>query len=52
MWLGMLEALDKNPGRWDLKALRAMIVGGSAAPQAVIEGYEKRHGLRVIHAWA
>jgi fatty-acyl-CoA synthase len=28
-----------------------MIVGGSAAPQAMIEGYEKRHGLRVIHAW-
>ncbi len=51
VWLGMLEALDKNPGRWDLKALRAMIVGGSAAPQAMIEGYEKRHGLRVIHAW-
>jgi fatty-acyl-CoA synthase len=28
-----------------------MIVGGAAAPQAMIEGFEKRHGLRVIHAW-
>ena len=24
-----------------------MIVGGSAAPQAMIEGFEKRHGLHV-----
>ena len=28
-----------------------MIVGGSAAPQAMIEGFEKRHGLHVVHAW-
>ena len=28
-----------------------MIVGGSAAPQAMIEAFEKRHGLEIIHAW-
>ncbi|HSC92450.1 MAG TPA: AMP-binding protein, partial [Gaiellaceae bacterium] len=26
-------------------------VGGSAAPQAMIEAFEKRHGLRILHAW-
>ena len=51
VWLSVLEALDKEPSRFDLKALRTMIVGGSAAPQAMIEAYEKRHGLRIIHAW-
>jgi fatty-acyl-CoA synthase len=51
VWLGVLEALDQNPGKWDLKALHTMIVGGSAAPQAMIEAFEKRHGLRIIHAW-
>jgi fatty-acyl-CoA synthase len=51
VWLAVLDALDKNPGKWDLKALRTMIVGGSAAPQSMIEGFEKRHGLRIIHAW-
>src|SRR3954464_586173 len=51
VWLGVLEALDKNPTQWNLKALRAMIVGGSAAPPAMIEAFEKRHGLRIIHAW-
>ena len=28
-----------------------MIVGGAAAPQAMIEGFEKRHGLHIVHAW-
>jgi fatty-acyl-CoA synthase len=28
-----------------------MIVGGSAAPQSMIEAFEKRHGLRILHAW-
>jgi fatty-acyl-CoA synthase len=51
VWLGILEQLDQNPGKWNLKALHTMIVGGAAAPVAMIEGFEKRHGLRVIHAW-
>ena len=28
-----------------------MIVGGAAAPQAMIEGFERRHGLHITHAW-
>jgi fatty-acyl-CoA synthase len=28
-----------------------MVVGGAAAPQAMIEAFEKRHGLKVLHAW-
>src|SRR5881409_4314333 len=51
VWLAILDQLDCNPGKWDLKALHTMIVGGSAAPQSMIEAFEKRHGLRIIHAW-
>jgi fatty-acyl-CoA synthase len=51
IWLGILQMLDKEPDRWDLSAMRGMIVGGSAAPRAMIEGFQERHGLRVIHAW-
>jgi fatty-acyl-CoA synthase len=51
VWLGILDALDKNPKGWDTSTLKAMIVGGAAAPQAMIEAFEKRHGLQVIHAW-
>jgi fatty-acyl-CoA synthase len=51
IWLAVLEALDKEPKRWDTRSLRCMGVGGSAAPQAMIEGFEKRHELKVLHAW-
>ncbi len=51
IWMGILDALDKNPGGYDLKSLRQMVVGGSAAPQAMIEAFQKRHGLRIVHAW-
>jgi fatty-acyl-CoA synthase len=51
VWLGILDALDKNPKGWDTSSLRALIVGGSAAPQSMIEAFEKRHGLHILHAW-
>jgi fatty-acyl-CoA synthase len=51
IWLGLLQTLDANPGAWDLSRIRSMIVGGSAAPRAMIEGFEQRHGLHVCHAW-
>jgi fatty-acyl-CoA synthase len=51
IWMGVLQLLDASPGARDLSALRSMVVGGSAIPQALIEAFEKRHGLRVVHAW-
>ncbi len=49
LWLGLLGLLERE--RYDLSSLRAMIVGGAAAPRSMIEAYEKRHGLRIVHAW-
>jgi len=49
LWLGLLALLDKE--RYDLSSLKCMIVGGAAAPQSMIEAYEKKHGLQIIHAW-
>jgi fatty-acyl-CoA synthase len=51
IWLAILDALDKNPKAFDTSSLKVMVVGGAAAPQAMIEGFEKRHGLHVLHAW-
>jgi acyl-CoA synthetase (AMP-forming)/AMP-acid ligase II len=50
VWLGILEALDKNPTRYKLQPGLRMVVGGSAAPESMIRAFDK-HGLRVIHAW-
>ena len=43
--------LDAEPDRWNLSKLESMVVGGSAAPQAMIAGFRKRHGMTVVHAW-
>ena len=51
IWQGVLEALDQKPKGWDTSSLKQVIVGGSAAPQAMIEALEKRHGIRMVHAW-
>jgi fatty-acyl-CoA synthase len=51
IWLGILQMLDAEPERWDLSRIRSMIVGGSAAPRSMIEGFQQRHGLHVCHAW-
>ena len=51
VWLGVLQELDRNPGKYDLSHLRAIIIGGSAAPLAMIRAYEERHNLKFIHAW-
>jgi fatty-acyl-CoA synthase len=50
VWMGVLQALDAEPERWDLSALRQLIVGGSAVPRSMIEKFD-RHGLTLIHAW-
>jgi fatty-acyl-CoA synthase len=51
IWLGILQALDANPGGWDLSPMRMMTVGGAAPPRAMIEAFGERHGLRVAHGW-
>ena len=51
IWNSILGVLDAEPGRWDLSSIRMMVVGGSAVPAAMIEGFEKRHGVNVLQAW-
>ena len=51
VYLPLLQALDAAPGGHDLGALHTLVIGGSAAPQALIEGFQRRHGIAVLHAW-
>jgi fatty-acyl-CoA synthase len=51
IWMGILAALDAAPGTWQLSQLHTMVVGGSAVPEAMIRGFQTRHGLRIVHAW-
>ena len=51
IWMGILQALDANPGGWDLSSIRIMTVGGAAPPRAMIEAFGERHGLHIVHGW-
>jgi fatty-acyl-CoA synthase len=50
VWMTMLQAIDAEPDRWDLRKLRMLLVGGSAVPRSMLEGFD-RHGLTIVQAW-
>ena len=50
IWNGILQALDAEPDRWSLDPRLRTAVGGSAASEAMIRGFD-RHSVRTIHAW-
>jgi acyl-CoA synthetase (AMP-forming)/AMP-acid ligase II len=48
VWLGLMQYVDQTGS--DLGKLRLVTIGGSAAPRAMIEFFQKR-GVEVGHAW-
>ena len=50
VWMSILDALDADPGRWDLRALRRVSLGGAPAPISLLEGLD-RHDLVVVQGW-
>ena len=50
IWSGILQALEKAPGRWQLTRGMRMVVGGAAATEAMIRAFD-RFGLTVLHGW-
>jgi len=53
VWLAMFQHVDSNPGL-DVKAdiaLERVVIGGSAAPRAMIERFAHQFGAFVVHAW-
>ena len=51
VWLGVLERLDACPGAYDLRTMRQLVIGGAAAPDALVRGLEERHGIPVATSW-
>jgi len=51
IWMGILQLLDDDASRWDLSAMKAMLVGGSAVPRAMIAAYKQRHGIQIVQGW-
>jgi len=49
VWLGLLHYCEKENLRLD--HLETAVVGGSAAPGAMIRQFQEKHGVFVLHAW-
>lgn len=49
VWLMLLQHLEANSLK--LSTLKRVLIGGSAAPPAMIEAFENRYGVEVCHAW-
>jgi fatty-acyl-CoA synthase len=50
VFMGVLQALDAEPERWDLGSLKRVNLGGAAISTSLIEGLD-RHGLTIIQGW-
>jgi fatty-acyl-CoA synthase len=49
VWLGLLQEVKKCNARFS--GLKTVLIGGSAAPRAMIETFENDYGVNVIHGW-
>ncbi len=50
VWLGVLEALEKHPGRWKFDKPIRVLIGGTAPPLELIRKLD-RFGLHIKHLW-
>jgi fatty-acyl-CoA synthase len=50
VWLGILEALERQPGRWKLTPGMRGMAGGSAVSETLLRGLD-RHGIPITHCW-
>lgn len=51
IWIGILQELDKNASAYDLSALKNVMVGGAAVPEALIRAFAERHGISITQGW-
>jgi fatty-acyl-CoA synthase len=49
VWLALLQYLEKT-GK-TLPDMKRVLIGGSAAPRSMIEAFETKYGITVVHAW-
>jgi fatty-acyl-CoA synthase len=50
VWLGVIDALERQPTRWQLANGLRIFVAGSAAPEMLFRRFDK-FGVRVIQPW-
>ena len=53
VWLGLFEYIERHRAELDLARVKLdrVVIGGSAAPRALIEKFDSMFGAFAIHAW-
>jgi len=49
VWLGLLNYVKESKLRFS--TLKGVVIGGSAAPPAMIRTFQEDYGVQVLHAW-
>ena len=49
VWLLLLSFLENE--KRTLTSLKRVVIGGSSCPRSVIEDFQNKYGVRVLHAW-
>ena len=49
VWLGLLQFLRES--NHTLESVEVALVGGSAAPRAMIQEFEEKHNVFLVHGW-
>jgi len=49
IWLDLLRYADEH--KPDLSSVREVACGGAAVPLSLMQGFEERHGMRILQAW-
>jgi fatty-acyl-CoA synthase len=50
VWLGVIDALERQPHRWQLQKGLRIVVAGSACPETLFRRFD-RFGVHVIQPW-
>ena len=50
VWIGVLDTLEKNPGRWKFDQPVKVICGGTAPPIGLLRKLDS-YGIHILHLW-
>jgi fatty-acyl-CoA synthase len=49
IWIGIMAVLEKE--KIDLSSMTRMVVGGSAVPTSMLDYFQSKYNIPIIHAW-
>lgn len=51
IWMGILQELRTNPGKYDFSSVRVLMSGGSALPLSLTKAYQEELGVRLYQGY-